>query len=347
LTRWQEWGSLVTSVSDRGKLVLICTLAGCLSVLASQGVGRWLGLIIPPFWVTDYGAPNRGRPVAVVGTSLCFHALDLEEFSTRWDRAINTVGTGNASPCELEWLGSRIPQAECTLIALSVYDFNENLLSDQRPQIVPLLRTLQDLKDSRADWAFAKRLVGQYPLSYLRRLFPTAGMSQALLNKLRDQARTLTHRNAPAAEERLTLTVRSDLARTEKISDWTSGRTVRNLTVMRTSFQGKHTFGGPKFLALRRMLARASPRRQMAVVVLPVSAVYEQAFLSVARAGEFERAIACLQKEQPEVRWVRLDQIPQLHACECYWDLVHLNAQGRALATPMALNQLKGWADRQ
>ena len=74
---------------------------------------------------------------------------------------------------------------------------------------------------------------------------------------------------------------------------------------------------------------------------MPESPIYNAEFLTEAVRRRFEEFLAEAQQEAPEALWVRLDQVPELNSNQYYWDLVHLNAQGQAIATQVLLEKLK------
>ena len=104
-----------------------------------------------------------------------------------WERISQELGVGienwfvaGSSPSEWEALQPRARNASTTFIVVSAYDLNEEFLCDSRSEVVPLNQTVKDLWHSRADWHFAKRVLSQYPLKYVRILFPTLGRSDGV-----------------------------------------------------------------------------------------------------------------------------------------------------------------------
>jgi hypothetical protein len=76
------------------------------------------------------------------------------------------------------------------------------------------------------------------------------------------------------------------------------------------------------------------------VVVLPTSPAFNEAFLGETVRARFEELLLAAQREAPEVLWIRLDRLPELNDNAFYWDLIHLNAPGQALATDALLGRL-------
>jgi hypothetical protein len=79
----------------------------------------------------------------------------------------------------------------------------------------------------------------------------------------------------------------------------------------------------------------------MIVVVLPESPAYRQELITADTRRRFEAVLAEARERTPETVWLRLDTAPELQSNNNYWDLVHLNAPGQALATQILLAQLK------
>ena len=99
-------------------------------------------------------------------------------------------------------------------------------------------------------------------------------------------------------------------------------------------------FAGPKSQALARILARAPRTEPTLLLVLPVSPPYREAFAGAAAQAEFERAIGQAQAADPKLRVLRLDQDPALQSADVFWDLVHLNDDGRRSATSLVIDHL-------
>jgi hypothetical protein len=125
-----------------------------------------------------------------------------------------------------------------------------------------------------------------------------------------------------------------------RISDWSAGALLRRLTKLRSACLGRHSYSGPKELALSRMLSQASTQGPVLVVVLPVSPAYRHEFLSPDVLLEFEQALAAQRLHPPGVSWVRLDLEAQLQSNEYFWDVVHMNTAGQKLATDIFLDRI-------
>lgn len=282
-----------------------------------------------------------GPPVLVTGSSLTFFGVSFREVAKTMQRPLVTRGVGGCSPCELEPLIPEVPEATRLIIGVSMFDLNESNLSDSRPMLVPFGQTLRDLRASHADWSSAKRILWSYPLPWVQRFFPVAGRSATVMVALRDKARAL-RKSAPAAEpeSRLTFKTDEDSMRPEKLSDWDAGRVGRNLAQLMGAGLMHGRFDGPKSLALARILERAARREPTVVLVLPVSPPYRQTFADETSVDHFERALERIKAADPHLQMIRLDQVAELQPAEVFWDLVHLNDDGRRIATRLVVGQL-------
>lgn len=325
----------------RYRTVIGILVAALLAAAAgSHALSRWLDFN-PAALSTDLiGATNRGVPALVMGSSLMYYGLDWQSLSATLRRPVRTLGLPSGSMSELQVFQPRYAPAPLTVVGASVYDLNEHFLCDYHADTVPLARTVGDLWECHADWAYAKRVLSQYPLCGVRWLFPTAGRSLGVMVGLRTKLRAWAGRGGKAEGEGLTLNQAGITAAVERVSDWPEARILRNLSQLRASAQGLQSFDGPKNLAFRRVLRRATAQGQAVVVVFPVSPPYGNTFVNAKVADQFEAALARAQRESPDVRWVRLDQVPELRPARLYWDLVHLNTEGQRLTTRVVQEQL-------
>jgi len=329
---------------SRGRqLVVVLTAVVVLCSALSHAV-MWLFQIRTD--IIDRGKIDLGTPAPpalVTGSSLTFFGVSFREVAQAMQRPLITRSVGGASPCELEALAREVPEAQRLIIGISIFDLNENNLSDARPLLVPFGQSWHDLRASQTDWTASKRILWMYPLPWLQHVFPVAGRSQAVMVGARDKARTLLRRPPdPEPEARLSFKTEEDAIRPEKLSDWDAGRTARNLSQLRASGFDRGRFSGPKSLALARILERASGREPTLVLVLPVSPPYRQAFVHSEAQQDFERALERLHALDPRLQMLRLDQDPALQPAGVFWDLVHLNDDGRKIATRLVLNALTG-----
>ena len=190
-------------------------------------------------------------------------------------------------------------------------------------------------------------MLSQYPLQYLRLLFPTLGRSDGVMTGVRDR---LSHVLRPwvAVDSEAGPTVAtgtgvvSEEVKTGKLTDWSEARLLRRLALMRSACQGKHTFAGPKNLAFLRMLDRAQQQGGVVfVVVLPVSPVYAKEFLSPEATLQFKESLYDLERRVPQANWVHLETLPTLNSDKYFWDLVHMNADGQQIATDAFFSQIR------
>ena len=282
-----------------------------------------------------------GPPVLVTGSSLTFFGISWRKISATLQRPIMTRSVGGASPCELEPLLREVPEAGRLMIGVSIFDLNENNLSDSRAPLVPFAQTWNDLRATGTDWTASKRILWMYPLPWLQHVFPLAGRSSSVMVNAREKVRALRPR-PPAAEpeSRLAFKTDEDSGHPEKLSDWDPGRVARNLSQLTASAFAQGRFSGPKSQALARILARAPHSEPTLLLVLPVSPPYREAFAGAAARAEFERAIEKAKAGDPKLRVLRLDQDPALQSADVFWDLVHLNDEGRRLATGLVIDHL-------
>ena len=308
-------------------------------------VARWIGLPNPAAAFRRIG-PQSGSQVFCAGSSLLQFGLAWPEISKVLGKGMENWGIGGSSPSEWELSQPLATNADLMIIGVSVYDLNELHLANSRANVVPLGRTIQDVWLGGMSWQFSKRLLSQYPLAYLRQIFPTAGNSDAVLVGLRRKLPSKM-RTAAATEDSANAMVLPKEAvfefggSTEKLSDWDPAKKLRRLALMRSETQGEHTFGGPKQLAFQRMLQRSQASGSNIVVVLPVSPLYAHEFLTPDVNLNFEKTLASVQRAFPTAQLVRLDQVAALQSDEYFSDPVHMNGAGREIATEAFLKALK------
>jgi hypothetical protein len=235
--------------------------------------------------------------------------------------------------------------SDLMLVGISVYDMNEYRVAESRAHLVPLAQTLADLRASSADASQYRRLLGQYPMAFVRRLFPTAGYTDKVLVGLRAKARVLLKLPSRAEDEENALVLPSGAVlqfgySSKKVSDWDIARMVRRLALLRSENGARHAFDGPKQLAFKRMLAWARSRGDVIIVVLPVAQAYADEFLNAEVMARFEAALADAHAVAPEAMLVRLDRAPHLSSHDYFSDLVHLNGAGRQIATDVFLTHV-------
>jgi hypothetical protein len=328
-------------VSDRARLTL---LMGAAVLLASAGT--YLLVAVLGIQTAAGSSPRRfgggdgPASVALAGSSLTYDGVSWSEVASFLGTAIESWPVPGSSPAEWEQLQRRFPQARMTFIGVSLYDLNEAWLCDFRANIVPLGRTLADLRESGSDLTFARRLLNCYPRAWVRRVFPTAGRADRVIFGFRDKARDLIGEGRDLdGTPRLRLA--ADYTSEDRIGDWPRDRMLRRLASMR-AVQGVPGFFGPKHLALRRLLQQASRQGVVVVIVLPVSPPYLESLIAPREIRQFEASLDELRKRAPAARWVRVDRIPSLDSTDYFYDLVHLNMEGRRIASDGLLSALAG-----
>ena len=327
---------------SRGRqlLIVLASVLGLSSVL-SHAIVRALEIRANAIDRARINGEAPGKPALVMGSSLTFFGISFQTVAKAMDRPLLTRGVGGCSPCELEYLMPEVPEAALTIIGVSIFDLNENNLSDSRPTLVPFTRTLGDLRASHSDWASMKRVVWSYPVPWIQHILPVAGRSNAVMVNLRDKVRAL--RKKPVGTEleaKLAFKTDEDSQHPEKLSDWDHGRIGRNLSQLSATGLPHGRFDGPKSLALSRMLDRAAQQEPAVIIVFPVSPPYREAFADATSVEHFGKALDRIKVAHPQIQMIRLDQEPALQPSEVFWDLVHLNDDGRRLATRRLIEQL-------
>jgi hypothetical protein len=236
----------------------------------------------------------------------------------------------------------RPPPGKWTFLGISLFDFNENYISDFRADIVPLGAAFTTLHESQSSGAHSKRVLAQYPIKYIRTVFPTAGRSTAVMVGIRAELKSLLRRRPTNGEEtdRPVISTKNN-PHQEGIDAWTPARLLRNLGPMRSRIGSQLVYGGQKWHSLLRYVERGSESGQVILVVIPESPTYRAELVTPAALQQFETRLAELQKRYPDLVCVRLDQAPELRSDALYWDLVHLNAPGQEIATKVLLARLK------
>lgn len=321
-------------------LVILCAVVVICSGVSHVAVG-WLRIKSTWGGYKRYGA-EKVKPIAVLhGSSLAYDGLDWARISEGLGGAIESWATAGSSPAEWEVLQGRSPDVKRAFIVVSPYDLNEYWLCDFRADIVPLGRTIRDLRRSDLDWQQCKRILSQYPRMFVRKLFPSVGRSDGIMVGVRAKLQKLTGSSSgmDAGEApKFGGTGKSEVK--ERITDWSEARLQRRLVLMRGTCQGKHSFNGPKKLALVRLLRQAAAQGQVVLVVMPVSPIYHHEFLTSAVMREFEEALTDIQRQCPAAKLVRLDQVAALDDNGLFSDTVHLNMYGQQIATESFVSQL-------
>jgi len=308
----------------------------------SHGAIHWLGIRAGHSSYQPYGQKGL-KPVAVLYcSSLGYDGIDWAQVSEALHGTIESWATAGSSPSEWETEHRRVPGVSKTFIVVSPYDLNEYFLCDVRADVVSLGSSIKDLRESNADWEFSMRIFHQYSRMYVRKFFPTIGRSDGVMVGIRAKLGSLVGGSSGVdAGDAPRLGSIGSPEVTEKVSDWSAGRLERRMVSMRNACLGKHSFKGPKALALNRLVKWTMGQGQITMLVMPVSPIYHKEFLSSRVTRDFEQAIVELGNHYPRMEIVRLDQISSLDDNNMFSDFVHLNTYGRQISTVTFLNQLK------
>lgn len=323
----------------RRELALVLAAAVLLASAASHGLARWLGIRVEPVEVMQM-VPETGRPgIAVGGSSLTYYGVGWEAMAGRFGVGVQTNAAPSASPAELEFTPLVGSPARVRVLGMSLYELNEANLSDARPVLVPLSTTLGDLRSSAVPWAFSKNLLSRYPREALRQAFPTAGRSMHVMVGLRSKASQWLHRGGPA----LASVQGGSEEQKQRLADWPQDRVLRNAAGMNSVLNHEQRFDGPKRRALERILASAAPDRPLLVLVLPVSPTYQRLVAGPGAQSDCNQMLQETLRPRPGLSVLRLDQLPALQEDAVFCDLIHLNLEGRAIATPLVEEQMRTW----
>jgi hypothetical protein len=329
--------------------IVICATIAVAAVI-DHWVADWIDLRRP---LTTYRriGPQNGPQVFAAGSSLLQFALSWRDVSEALGQGIETWGVPGSSPSEWEISQAEATNTNIAIIGVSPYDLNEHHVCDVRANVVPVGLTVSDLWSTHTEWQFSERLLAQYPLIYVRKLFPTAGRSDSFLVGVRRKFRQLLRRSPGADDRAIDVGVPNQPIlefpkSKDRISEWPLDRISRRVALMVRENRGLHDFNGPKKMAFDRILIRAQQRGRVIVVVLPVSPAYSAALLRPDVLHKFEKALAEARRVAPQTQLMRLDQLPALQSNDYYSDLAHLNGEGRRIATEAFLKWLKGTGAR-
>jgi hypothetical protein len=327
-------------MSRKKQLMVIFLATLVIASLASHAVARAFHIRTQAVTPLTFGSTNQPVDGIVAGSSLMFYGVAWSDIAKTTGKRMQGWAVPAGSVIEMEVLQSQVPEARITLLGIGVSDLNENYVSDFRSEIVPLRSALAGLWAARTEWQLARRVISQYPLSYLRKLFPTAGRSTTIMVGAREVLRSLRpSKKTPEPSERAVVASESN-THNENITSWPEARLMRNIGDMRASAGGNFAFNGPKRDALFRFMKRGDDLGKMVMLIMPLSPTYQKEFLNETVQQQFNDVLAEAQKETPEALWIRLDEAPELKSDEFYWDLVHLNAPGQAIASKIVLERL-------
>ena len=327
-------------MSRKNQLVIIVVATVCITSLVSHGAARMFKLRTQAVSPLSFGATNQPVDGIVAGSSLMFYGVDWSQLTR--SMGMRTVGWAvpSGSVVEMEVLQAQVPAARVTFLGVAVSDLNENYVSDFRSEIVPLNSAVTGLWASRSPVSLARRVLSQYPLSYLRMLFPTSGRSTGIMVGIREGLRSLRPAKSKNESSERAVVASENNTHNESINSWPEARLVRNIGDMRASAGGTVEFGGPKSDALFRFMKRGDELGKMVVLVFPLSPKYQEQFVTKDVLQRFNELLSEAQKKNPDTLWIRLDESPELKSNELYWDLAHLNAPGQAIASRLVREQL-------
>ena len=329
--------------TSKGRFLIACAVATGVAVVVSHALVFWLGI------ETRTGRPwivrsksSSAIPAFICGSSLAGDGIGWGQVSEALQLNLTGWGVAGSSPWEWEAFQEKANKVKASFIIVSAYDLNEHFLCDFHATVVSPAVTIRDLYHSGSNWGFAKRILSQYPLRAIRVLFPTAGRSQGVMAGVRDKiAAALGRKGSSERGPSLNLGKNdpADDGKSGNITQWSRARVLRRVSQLRTACGGRQDFSGPKQTALIRMLQHAKERGKTTVILLPVSESYTREFINDSVRDRFEEAIAAAQRRVSGVQWVRLDKVPGLGSDDHFWDLVHMNHQGKELATRALLQE--------
>jgi hypothetical protein len=332
-------------MNQRWQLVTIICVVALITAFISHCLVAWLKIRTEPGGYWSVG-PTVGKASAfLAGSSLAGDGIAWSQIAERVNLRIEGWGVAGSSPSEWERFQRLEKRTNQTILVVSAYDLNEYCLSDFHAQVVPLAQAVEDLWRSPMDWVFYKRVISDYPLTYLRLLFPSAGRSNGIIKGIREKVETyitsvLTAETRKSSTNAFTDPVSEPEIKKVHITNWSQNLMLRRLVGMRIACQGKHGFKGPKRLAFLRMLRYAQNQGDVLVVVLPVSRAYANEFLNPTVISEFEETLAEARLSVPMAHWVRLDLLKELNSDDNFYDLVHMNPDGQLIATEALINDL-------
>jgi hypothetical protein len=327
-------------MSRKKQLVIILIATLTITSLVSHVAARALKIRTDAATPLSFGATNQPVEGVVAGSSLMFYGVGWAEVTRALGMRMQGWAVPSGSVIEMEVLQSQVTKARYTFLGVGASDLNENYVSDFRSEIVPLRAALRGLWEARSQWSFARTVVSQYPLSYLRKLFPTAGRSTTIMVGAREVLRSLRPTKQANEPSERAVVASENNGHQENITSWPEDRLLRNIGGQRASAGGTYSFNGPKRDALFRFMKRGDDLGKMIVLVMPLSPAYQKEFLTESVQLQFNAVLAEAAKKTPDALWIRLDAVPELNSNENFWDLVHLNAPGQALASKLVLEQL-------
>jgi hypothetical protein len=340
-------------ISRTIQLALASAIAILVAACGSHLLATWLKIKTTAAQAYTIGQPNGRPPAFLAGSSLANYGISWQQIAGKVDMEIRAWGIAGGSPFEWEQFQKKVPDAGTTFIVVSAYDLDESMICDFRADLVPMSDTIKTLLTIHADWDYSERALSQYPMTWLRTLFPTLGRSRGIMGDLRIKIKNAIWPSAGTSETAAGPTLKfgqtdpDDEYKKQRISDWSKSKMAGKIIAMRAFFHGSQSFCGPKKLAFERMLQYADQRGRTVVVLLPVSASYSKEFMLPEAVHKFEDALAEAQSSAPRAQWFRVDQVPAFSSDENFCDLVHMNIFGQKTITEAFLAWLKPPARQQ
>ncbi|MFO1313546.1 MAG: hypothetical protein U1F41_15940 [Burkholderiales bacterium] len=319
---------------------LVIVLATAVASLASH-VAVWsLGIKTRYGKMQSYESNNRGTVALLHGSSIAYDGIDWSRVASALGGRIESWATAGSSPSEWEYFDRSIAGATETIIVVSAYDLNEHWLSDYRAAIVPFGDAMRDMRLCGFDKDLCKRILSQYPQELVRVLFPSAGRSDGVLVGLRAKLVPLLTRQSDDDSARAPAAVPGPSDNVEKLSEWPVARLQRRLALLEQAITRRHAFDGPKRRSLERLIRSARARGTVTIVVMPVSGVYRQSFLTPQLMAALDNEVDNLASRDSGVSAIRLDRLQALDDDALFADFVHLNKFGQAIATSALLERI-------
>ena len=321
------------------QLISAIVAAVALASAGSHCLARWVKLRTAASETFTFGSANGTSPAFRSGSSLSDYGISWPSIADQLHLTIRAWGVAGGSPYEFEHFQKEVPDAKMTFLVVSAYDLDEGMICDFRADIVPFSETVRTLWQTRTDWKDIKTAVSQYPMTWLRTLFPTLGRSRGVLGKLKDNLGRLRGHSGRNEETEAGPTL--DLGknaveaafRKGKISDWSESQMAGKVAAMKAGNQFPHGFNWLKRSAFERMVQQGMRSGKTIIVVLPVSAAYTSQIMSADLTQRFNNELAEIRQRNPESLWLSLYDIPELASNDNFCDLVHMNVHGKELVT--------------
>jgi hypothetical protein len=324
------------------QFISICLVALVFSSVLSHAAVRWLKIKAEAKGYRVFGSQSGKIAATLYGTSPAFDGLDWSQVADFMGGGIGNWGIPGSSASEWEMMQLSSPNAPQTFIVVSRLDLNDYFLCDFRAEIVPFWKTVRDLREAGAGWSFSRRMLSQYPLTFIRQLFPTAGRSDGVMVGTRILLLKLMGHSSPHdAAGVLRFGPIGPNPIKERLADWDPGRLQRRLALTRNGCQDKEWFDGPRKHALVRMVRQAAAHGKVTIVVMPMSPIYQEELMKPEATREFEQALADAQAAGATSPMIRLDKLPVLEDNGLFWDFFHLNMDGQKIATAAFLKEIK------